>query len=186
MFLPGLGSSVLLQLQSTRRYDDRATASARPGQIAAHPQILSRCVPFSVECRHCWQNIPATGRSHEPWRGPVALLACFDGQHASSWFKVHQLLRSRSDELHCWIESFPAYWFAWFKDICPELGLMWLRVWSDLLPNDMPWLAPAIPAILKAGGERMEMDECMMLSRYYKNTTVAVCSERSIGWKRGQ
>lgn len=73
MFLPGLGSSALLQLQSTRRYDDRATAGACQRQIAAHPQILSRCVPFCVERRRCWQNIPASGRSHGVGR---SLSAC--------------------------------------------------------------------------------------------------------------
>lgn len=59
------GSSAVLQLQSARRYDDRAADRACLRQITAHPQDTEPSHAFSEswEPRRRCQNIPATGRT---------------------------------------------------------------------------------------------------------------------------
>lgn len=61
------GSTALLQLQSTRRCDDRAGDGTRSRLMTAHPPILEYSKPLLKLSSRCWcyRNIPSTGRPRQ-------------------------------------------------------------------------------------------------------------------------
>lgn len=188
MFLPGLGSRASLQLQSTRRYDDRARAGACPRQIAAHPQIFSRCMPFFSGAPPVLAKHPSSWE--EPWHElvtfGVALLTCFSIAGMINCIVLAEFLAS----------SLQCYWWGTMPDLKHDLVCLvqghacevnWvdkvqgLRSFTPMTCRD--WQTPTF---FKAGEKGI--DKCINVWCFHgiRKIPQIICSERAICWKRGQ